>query len=144
MASSWPVNTGSSLLFEPVYLITKLPAFNVPLTPIHDVVTLIDPDVAWLVSENDPAYTFTPANQLAMQLALIGDVLYFTVVSASNGSFLLMYTRIFSVSAPFRRQVWILGSTVAAFWVRARSPPYSTAGPSSIAGSTASTPPNTA
>ncbi|KAL1852348.1 hypothetical protein Daus18300_012243 [Diaporthe australafricana] len=78
--------------------------------------SLVDPDAAWLLSENDPGYAYTPANQLDLELAFVADVLYFTVVGAAKASLLLMYTRIFSVSAPFRVQVWVLGAAVAAFW----------------------------
>ncbi|KAI3393578.1 hypothetical protein diail_3927 [Diaporthe ilicicola] len=79
--------------------------------------SLVDPDAAWLLSENDPGYAYTAANQLDLELAFVADVLYFTVVAPAKASLLLMYTRIFSVSgAPFRLQVVVLGAAVAAFW----------------------------
>lgn len=86
------------------------------MTLTRAAASLVDPDAAWLLSANDPDYHYTPANQLNLKLAFIADVLYFTVVGAAKASLLLMYTRIFSVSAPFRIQVWVLHAAVAAFW----------------------------
>lgn len=76
----------------------------------------MDPDAAWLLSESDPNYVYTAANQKDLQLAFIADVLYFTIVGAAKISILLIYYRIFAISRSLRRHVLVVGVVVILFW----------------------------
>lgn len=76
----------------------------------------MDPDAAWLLSESDPNYVYTAANQKDLQLAFIADVLYFTIVGAAKISILLIYYRIFAISRSLRRHVLVVGVVVIMFW----------------------------
>ena len=54
-----------------------------------------------------------------LKLSFICSILYFAVVTAIKISILLMYRRIFSIDASFRRQSFAVGGVVVAFWLTA-------------------------
>lgn len=80
------------------------------------IASLVDPDAAWLLTESDPNYVYTPANQKDLQLSFVADCLYFSIVCAAKVSLLLMYNRIFKVSRSFRLQAIAVGVAVIMFW----------------------------
>ncbi|RYP57256.1 hypothetical protein DL769_009602 [Monosporascus sp. CRB-8-3] len=79
--------------------------------------TAVDPDGAWVTSNSDPSYVYTPANIFHLKLAFVASILYFTITSSTKLSILFMYNRLFSVSVSFRHQAFAAGSLVVGFWI---------------------------
>ncbi|KAJ8125490.1 hypothetical protein O1611_g8149 [Lasiodiplodia mahajangana] len=59
----------------------------------------------------------SPADILYTKISFIATVLYFAVTAASKLSILLLYNRLFSVSAKFHRHVIILSCVVIGYWI---------------------------
>lgn len=60
---------------------------------------------------------FTPTDVLYAKLCFFSVNLYYSVSSAIKLSILLMYGRIFSISASFRHSVAITAALVVGFWI---------------------------
>lgn len=86
--------------------------------PRHESGSVIDPNTAWLdPSLSDPAYVFTPANEIYLKLSWITSILYFCIICPAKRSILFMYNRIFAVSRSFRWWVHVLSVAVGGFWI---------------------------
>lgn len=81
------------------------------------VANTINPHGAEVASNKDPNYVYTDKDMKYTRLSFICTILYFTIVSATKLSILLMYDRLFSVSKIFRRQVVLLCFLTGAFWI---------------------------
>jgi hypothetical protein len=81
------------------------------------VANAINPNGAEVASNKDPTYVYTEKDIKYTQLSFICTVIYYTIVSATKMSILLMYDRLFSVSRSFRRQIVALCFLTGAFWV---------------------------
>lgn len=80
--------------------------------------SIIDPNSNWIQDNNtDPDYHYTPANETHLLLAWIASVFYFSCVSASKLSILMLYDRLFSASRAFHLQVIVLNTVVVLFWI---------------------------
>jgi hypothetical protein len=51
------------------------------------------------------------------KLTFIATVIYFTIVSATKLSILLMYQRLFWIDTSFRRQIIVVSVVVLGFWI---------------------------
>ncbi|KAI1380125.1 hypothetical protein F4677DRAFT_405911 [Hypoxylon crocopeplum] len=79
--------------------------------------TGIDPDGAEIASNQYPDHEYTPADIIFTKANFVATVLYYTITSATKLSILLMYRRLFSISASFRRQVLVVSLLVVIFWI---------------------------
>ncbi|VUC25641.1 unnamed protein product [Clonostachys rosea] len=75
------------------------------------------PNSAEAASHNDPSYEYTEDDIHYTKLSFGATSIYFTTVSATKLSILLMYNRIFSISNSFRRQILFLILLTVAFWI---------------------------
>ncbi|CAI6099867.1 unnamed protein product [Clonostachys chloroleuca] len=75
------------------------------------------PNSAEVASHKDPSYEYTEDDIHYTKLSFGATSIYFTTVSATKLSILLMYNRIFSISHSFRRQILLLTLLTAAFWM---------------------------
>uniref|UniRef100_A0A8H7K1M4 Rhodopsin domain-containing protein n=1 Tax=Bionectria ochroleuca TaxID=29856 RepID=A0A8H7K1M4_BIOOC len=73
------------------------------------------PNSAEAASHKDPSYEYTKDDIHYTKLSFGATSIYFTTVSATKLSILLMYNRIFSISNSFRRQILLLISLTATF-----------------------------
>ncbi|KAI0880336.1 uncharacterized protein GGS22DRAFT_182426 [Annulohypoxylon maeteangense] len=81
------------------------------------VASSVDPNGAVVASNADPSYEFTPEDIWFTKVNYIATILYYTIISATKLSILLMYRRLFSANHSFRRQVLILSLLVVGFWM---------------------------
>ncbi|KAI2464980.1 hypothetical protein F4781DRAFT_411141 [Annulohypoxylon bovei var. microspora] len=77
----------------------------------------VNPNGAYVASNTDPNYEYTPADVLFNKIDYIGTVLYYTITSTTKLSILLMYRRLFSVNTLFRHQVHVVSILVTGFWI---------------------------
>ncbi|KAI1125669.1 hypothetical protein F5Y10DRAFT_225845 [Nemania abortiva] len=59
----------------------------------------------------------SPADVVYTKISFIATVLYFAITASTKLSILLLYNRLFSVSATFRRHIIILSGAVIGYWV---------------------------
>ncbi|VUC27762.1 unnamed protein product [Clonostachys rosea] len=94
------------------------------------VVTLVIADVIVVVSnvtypesaknalhKGKEDYTYGQDDIDYTRLSFFSAILYFTTVSTTKLSILLMYKRIFSIDRSFRFQIWALIGITAGFWI---------------------------
>ena len=79
--------------------------------------TAIDPNGQSVSVNTDPDYIYRPKDHLYLKLSFVSSVLYFTIVSSTQLSALMMYYRLFRVDAIFRRQLAVVGILVIIFWI---------------------------
>ncbi len=80
----------------------------------------VDPDASKAVDDTriSDQLDSTP-HSTYLKLSFICSILYFTIITTTKISILLLYLRIFSVNASFRLQARIVGMVVVAFWLAA-------------------------
>ena len=79
--------------------------------------SIVNPHGVESASNKNPDYKFTEVDVLYTKLSYIATVLYYTIISTTKLSILLMYNRLFSASASFCRQVIIISVLVVLFWL---------------------------
>lgn len=88
------------------------------LKPLRTIASTVDPDFSWLkTSYTDPNYVYTPGNKTHLLLSWLSSVFYYCIVCAAKMSILFLYKRIFSISVPFRRQVYAVIAIVTMYWI---------------------------
>ena len=83
----------------------------------HDIATAIDPNGQSVSVTTDPNYVYLPRDHIYIKLSFVSSVLYFTIVSSTQLSALMMYYRLFRVDGVFRQQLAVVGVLVIIFWI---------------------------
>ncbi|CAG9982271.1 unnamed protein product [Clonostachys byssicola] len=81
------------------------------------VANSVNPEGADIASNKDPTYEYTEADIEYTKLNYIATIIYYTIVSSTKLSIILMYNRLFSVSTAFRYQVIFMCLLTGAFWI---------------------------
>jgi hypothetical protein len=112
--------TAALLLYgKSIYLVIRIRWLHTKESIVERSATgnSVDPNGLWVSENTDSTYIYTPGDHAYLKLAFSTSVLYFTIAYTTKQGILLMYNRIFSVSASFRYQLYLASFLVTGWWI---------------------------
>ena len=83
---------------------------------VSEIGNAVDPDGGKAAENESPDFDYSP-HITYLKLSFISSIMYFSIITATKTSILLMYRRIFSIDKPFRLQSLLVLIIVFAFWL---------------------------